>query len=77
MFKRDGLKPYLTKGRKIGVTGRLRQSRWEREGQHRSKVEIIADAVEFFDSGVAQQRDHQAEPLPAQTVELYDQDIPF
>ena len=77
MFGGEALKPYLTRGRKVGVAGRLRQSRWESEGKHRSKVEIIADTVEFFDSGVAQQRDHQTEPLSAQTVELYDQDIPF
>lgn len=31
---------YLIKGKQVAVEGELRQSRWEQEGQSRSKVEI-------------------------------------
>ena len=39
---------YLSKGKKVGVTGRLRQERWEKDGAKRSKVVIIAERVEFL-----------------------------
>ncbi|KGE71635.1 single-stranded DNA-binding protein [Spirochaeta lutea] len=39
---------YLTKGRGVRVIGRLKQDRWETpEGEHRSKVKVIAREVEF------------------------------
>ena len=40
----------LEKGRRIGVDGSLRWSSWETDGQKRSKVEIIADNIQFLDS---------------------------
>ena len=68
MFGSDKIAHFLTKGRKVGISGRLRQNRWEQDGQKRSRVEIIADLVEFFDSGKQQQT---SQP------DLYDEDIPF
>ena len=42
---------YLQKGRRIGVDGRLDWSSWEAsDGTKRSKVEIIAQTVQFLDS---------------------------
>ena len=39
---------YLKKGRGVRVVGRLKQDRWTNpEGQARSKVEIVAEHVEF------------------------------
>ena len=39
---------YLTKGRGVRVVGRIKQDRWEdSEGKTRSKVQIIAEHVEF------------------------------
>jgi single-strand DNA-binding protein len=40
----------LEKGRRIGIDGTLRWSSWETDGQKRSKVEIIADNIQFLDS---------------------------
>jgi single-strand DNA-binding protein len=40
---------YLSKGRRVGVEGRLRSSSWEdAEGKRRSSVEIVASRVEFL-----------------------------
>lgn len=39
---------YLTKGRRVGVEGRLHHSTWEVEGERRSKVEIVATRVELL-----------------------------
>ena len=44
----ETLKPYLVKGKQIAVNGSLVQSRWEQDGQKRSKVEIIADNVQML-----------------------------
>jgi len=35
----------IAKGDRVVVTGKLRQSRWEQDGQNRSKIEVIADDV--------------------------------
>jgi len=42
---------YLAKGRPVLVEGRLRQRRWEQDGAKRSKIEILADNVQFLGSG--------------------------
>lgn len=43
----ENLKPRLTKGTQIAVSGYLKQDRWEKEGQKQSRVQIIADMVEI------------------------------
>lgn len=39
---------YLNKGRMVLVEGRLRERRWEYEGQKRSKFEVIASNIRFL-----------------------------
>lgn len=42
---------HLTKGRQIGVTGRLLQERWEtQEGEKRSRVVVVVDELTFVGS---------------------------
>ena len=42
---------FLAKGRRIGVDGRLDWSSWEaQDGTKRSKVEVVAQSVQFLDS---------------------------
>ena len=43
----DALQRYLVKGARVAVTGRLRYSSWEKNGQKRSKLEVIADNVDL------------------------------
>ena len=40
---------HLSKGRLILVEGRLNQQKWEKDGQRRSKHEIVANMVHFLD----------------------------
>ena len=41
---------HLGKGRKVLVQGHLRQSRWSTpEGENRSRVQVVAQNVEFLD----------------------------
>ena len=44
----ENLKPYLTKGKQIGVSGHLKQDRWEKDGQKHSRVSIVADVVQLL-----------------------------
>lgn len=39
---------YLSKGRPVLVEGRLRERRWEHEGQKKSKMEVVAGNVRFL-----------------------------
>ena len=43
----ESLAKYLTKGAKVALEGKLRWSQWEREGQKRSKIEVIVEELEF------------------------------
>ena len=45
------LSMHLAKGRRIGIDGRLDWSSWEaQDGGKRSKVEVVAQSVQFLDS---------------------------
>lgn len=46
----NSLANYLTKGTKVAIEGKLRWSQWERDGQKRSKLEVIVDELEFMSS---------------------------
>jgi single-strand DNA-binding protein len=39
---------YLKKGRPVAIDGRLEWSQYEREGQTRESIDIIADTVQFL-----------------------------
>ena len=41
---------FLSKGSKVAIEGKLRWSQWERDGQKRSKIEVIVDEIEFMAS---------------------------
>ncbi len=44
----ENLKPYLVKGKQIGVTAHLRQDRWEKDGQKFSRITVVADDVQLL-----------------------------
>ena len=41
------LAEYMTKGKKVVITGRLHQDRWTKDDENRSAVKIIASDIEF------------------------------
>ncbi len=59
---------YLSKGRPALVEGRLRERRWEQNGQQRSKFEVLAQTVRFLGSGGGKR---QSESAPAQGADAY------
>ena len=71
----EKLQPYLAKGTKVAIDGKLRWSQWERDGQKRSKVEVIVDEIEFMSR---QQGQLGSKPAPQQAApSIYDDDISF
>ena len=80
---------FLSKGSKVAIEGKLRWSQWERDGQKRSKIEVIVDEIEFMTSrGDGQQApapqtaptQHPYQPpiaAPVVDESIYDDNIPF
>lgn len=69
----DSIAQYMEKGTKVSLVGRLHQSTWEtKDGQKRSKIEVIVDGIEFMTRGEGKQQVEQQE-----NAEFYDADIPF
>ena len=46
----EAISRYLRKGTKVAIEGKLRYSSWERDGQKRSKLEVVVDEIEFMSS---------------------------
>lgn len=80
----ENIKPYLGKGKQICINGRLRQDRWESNGQKNNRVVIVAETVQLLggrDNGAGSGGNNQQ---PAQQqVPAYNnggdfpEDIPF
>ena len=47
----EAVSRFLNKGSKVAIEGKLRYSSWERDGQRRSKLEVIVDEIEFLSRG--------------------------
>ena len=67
----EAIQRYLSKGTKVAIEGRLRYSSWERDGQKRSKIEVVVDEIEFMSSrqggnsgGYGQQQGGYSAPAP-------------
>jgi single-strand DNA-binding protein len=81
---------YLTKGRQIGVTGRIQTGSYEKDGRKVYTTDVIADRVEFLGKGNGSQDnsstygrqdtfggDDEDDSLPGGFAKLTDDDIPF
>lgn len=86
----ESVSKFLSKGMKVTVEGKLRYSSWERDGQRRSKLEVIVDDIEFLSQSKAQngpRRQHadnysghgQSVPNSGRQApaDVYDEDILF
>lgn len=66
----EALAPYLTKGVKVAVDGRLRTSTYERDGRHAKSYEVRVDDVDLMQ--VRRKRQ-----TPQAAADVYDGDIPL
>ena len=46
----ESLARFLSKGSKVAIEGKLRYSQWEKDGQKRSKIEVIVDDLDMMTS---------------------------
>lgn len=44
----ENLKPYLKKGQQVCITGTIKQDRWEKDGQKRSAISLVAEHVQLL-----------------------------
>ena len=80
----ENIKPYLGKGKQICINGRLRQDRWESNGQKNSRVVIVAETVQLLggrDNGAGSGGNYQ-QPAQQQAPAYnnggeFSEDIPF
>ena len=78
---------YMSKGRQVGVTGRIQTGSYEKDGRKVYTTDVIADRVEFLDRGNASSESSAMQPadddpfsddqVPAGFAKLTDDDIPF
>lgn len=60
----------ISKGSKVAIQGKLRYSSWEKDGQRRSKIEVIVNDIEFM----SRKQNHGA---PSEIAAAALDDCPF
>lgn len=61
---------YVRKGSQIVIEGRLKQERWEKDGQKRSKIVVVVESLQFLQK--------KGEEAGGQNPRVYsDEDVPF
>lgn len=88
----ESVSRFLDKGSKVAIEGKLHYSQWEtKEGQKRSKIDVIVDELEFMSSRndsssygcgrtggySAPAADTMAVPVVDASSSIYDEDLPF
>jgi len=71
----EAIGEYLTKGSPALIDGRLRWHQWEKDGHRSSKLDVVADSVQFL--ARREERPPEADEGPGDAADLDDQDIPF
>ena len=63
---------FIDKGSKVAIEGKLRYSSWERDGQRRSKLEVIVDEIEFLSrQGDSKAQNGQQSQQPNNYIDQY------
>ena len=65
----ESMSRILRKGMKVAIEGKLRYSSWEKDGQRRSKLEVIVDEIELMSQNQQQapqgyQQQYAPQPAP-------------
>lgn len=71
----EAIGQYLTKGKQIGIRGKLRQERWEKDGQQRSKILIVVEDLELLSKDSPQSAPPQQNTRGKQ--DEFKDDVPF
>lgn len=60
----ESVAKHISKGSKVAVDGKLRWSQWEKNGEKRSKIEVIVDEIEFMAAQKPVQEEYTAIDIP-------------
>ena len=47
----QSISQYLVKGKQVAIQGELRQSKWENDGQQRSKLDVVVSTLSLLSGG--------------------------
>ena len=64
----EGVSKYCLKGKQIAINGRLKQERWQQDGQNRSRVVVIVDNLQLLGGN-----DNAKQPEPQKQAGQYQQ----
>lgn len=71
----EGLSKILNKGSKVFVNGKINQSRWESNGEKRSKISIVGTSIDF---GSPKSQNENIAVTKAKEAQMsLTEDIPF
>lgn len=75
----EAISRFLTKGTKVAIEGKLRWSQWEsQQGEKRSKLEVVADEIEFLSARDASGSNNYSAPAGSEAPSYDDgEEIPF
>lgn len=76
---------YLSKGKKVGITGQIQTRSYEQDGVRKYATDIIADDVEFLtpkgeatgDGGYSNNKPVRAKVSPKEMQPMEDDELPF
>jgi single-strand DNA-binding protein len=71
----EAVSNYLKKGSLVMVEGELQLDRWEKEGEKRSKIRVIAHNIQFLDKRSKSEKPQSEQRQPA--PQAGGDDIPF
>jgi single-strand DNA-binding protein len=69
----ERLSKQLSKGYQVLIEGSLRQDKWEKDGEKRSKVKIVADRVVVMSKPANSNNDNTTEEVIEETID----DVPW
>jgi len=69
----DILNQYLKKGNQVLLSGRLKQERWDKDGQSFSKLVLIVENFQFIGGKSESQPKQETPPAP----QTYSEEMPF
>ena len=76
----ENVEKYLSKGKLVGISGRLQTGSYEKDGRKFYTTEVLADRVEFLErigSGSTEQTAQAPSAPPEGFTQIMDDDIPF
>ena len=66
----EAIQKYMLKSKQVGISGRLKQDRWEKDGEKHSRVKVIAEKITLLGGG---REENSGKP----EKKTFEDDIPF